>query len=350
MKSILRSELFEHTVYQKKYPMDFLSDQLIENNIDINTKQASGSIREIQLDGIVMISTDIHAPKGYRLEIMNNCPLFVLHFEIGGHYSYTPHDEHQRLLEVSDFQYNMLYLPKPNGVLEYKGGPCRTLEILFTLDRIKKIAGDNYSDILQKVAIAVKKGVPYVFWEPSRPISLELEKTLEELIACPLCGHFKKTYLQSKITSLIVDVLIEANDIPSSSSKSALLKSVMESLHTVELHIKTNLNKTLTIAELAIIAGFNESKLKRDFKLVYGSTIFKYITKLRMEKAISLIRHEDFTVAQAAYEVGYNNPQHFTKAFKRTLGYLPKMLKKLIILMEFGDLGLYLFKNFVSNQ
>src|SRR5690606_3093798 len=166
-------------------------------------KQASGNIRELQLDGIFMISTDIHAPKGCRIEIMNNCPLFVLHFEIGGYYSYTQHDENQTLVEASGFQYNMLYLPKPNGVLEYKGDPCRTLEILLTLDRIKTIAGDNYSDILNKVATAVKKGDPYVFWEPSRSIPPELEKTLEELLACPLCGHLKKTYLQSKITTLI---------------------------------------------------------------------------------------------------------------------------------------------------
>lgn len=347
MRSIIRSGLFENNVYQKKYSLDFLTDELIENNIDINTKQVSGVIKELQLDGIILINTNINAPKGYRFEIANNFPVFVLHFEFSGDYRYTPHKQVKALVEISDFQYNMLYLPRTNGVLEYKGNPHRTLEILFTLDRIKKIAGDNYNEVLKKVDTAVKNGNPYVFWKQSRPIPPELEKTLEELIACPLCGHLKKTYLQSKVTSLMVDLLIEANEKPSSSSKIAPSKADMESLHNVELYIKSNLNKVLTIADLSVIAGFNESKLKRDFKLVYGSTIFKYITKLRMEKAISLIRHEDLTIAQAAYEVGYNNPQHFTTAFKRTLGYLPRMLKQVIILLGAGDLGLYFFKYFV---
>src|SRR5690606_17618988 len=293
--------------------------------------------------GIFLSNTNINAPHGYCFEIINNFPVFTLHFEFSGDYSYTPYNEKKPLVEVSDFQYNMVYLPTTNGILKYKGNPHRTLQIHFTLDRIKKIAGDDYTEVLKKVDLAVKKGDPYVFWKQSRPILPELEKTLEDLIACPLCGHLKKTYLQSKVTSLMVDILIEANEKPNPTPKVALLKSDKDSLHAVEQHIKSNLNKALTIADLAVIAGFNESKLKRDFKEAYGSTIFKYITKLRMEKAIALIRNEGLTIAEAAYEVGYNNPQHFTKAFKRTLGYLPKMLKKVILLLGAGEFGWFFF-------
>src|SRR5690606_7818395 len=125
--------------------------------------------------------------------------------------------------------------------------------------------------------------------------------------------------------------------------KVALLKSDKDSLHAVEQHIKSNLNKALTIADLAVIAGFNESKLKRDFKEAYGSTIFKYITKLRMEKAIALIRHEGLTIAEAEYEVGYNNPQHITKAFKPTLGYLAWMLKQIVLILSNTEIGWFLF-------
>lgn len=343
MKSIIKSGLFENSIYQKRCSRDFLTDEIIENDINLNTEYVSGVIKELQLDGIFLSNTNINAPHGYCFEIINNFPVFTLHFEFSGDYSYTPYNEKKPLVEVSDFQYNMVYLPTTNGILKYKGNPHRTLQIHFTLDRIKKIAGDDYTEVLKKVDLAVKKGEPYVFWKQSRPILPELEKTLEDLIACPLCGHLKKTYLQSKVTSLMVDILIEANEKPNPTPKVALLKSDKDSLHAVEQHIKSNLNKALTIADLAVIAGFNESKLKRDFKEAYGSTIFKYITKLRMEKAIALIRHEGLTIAEAAYEVGYNNPQHFTKAFKRTLGYLPKMLKQIVFLLSTTELGWFMF-------
>ncbi len=328
MQSILKSELFENSIYQKKYSKDFLTDELIENKIDINTKHVSGVIKELQLDGIFIVSKNIHAPKGYSFGVSNNFSVFVLHFEIAGNYRYTSHEKQKPLLEIPDFHYNMFYLPQTNGLLEYKGAPRRTLEIVFTLGLIKKLAGVNYSQILEKIDNAVEKGRPFVFWKQPRRISPELGQILEEIMACPFDGHLKKTYLQSKITTLLVDLLIEANGKSKFYPKSGLPKKDMAGLRIVERHIKANLNKTLPIAELAIVAGFNGSKLKRDFKRVYGTTIFKYITKLRMERASVLIRNEGFTIAQAAYEVGYTNPQHFTNAFKRTLGYLPSKLKK----------------------
>ena len=76
------------------------------------------------------------------------------------------------------------------------------------------------------------------------------------------------------------------------------------------------------------MAGFNATKLKRDFKKVYGTTVYKYITGLRMEEAKKRIVEDHISIAQAAYEVGYSNPQHFTAAFKRTMGYLPSLLRQ----------------------
>src|SRR5690606_31879370 len=195
MESIIRSELFENSIYQKKYSRDFLTDEIIEKDIDIDTEYVTGVIKELQLDGLFLSNTNINAPLGHCFEVANNFPVFILHFEFSGDYSYTPTNEKKPLVEISDFQYNMVYLPNSNGILKYKGNPLRSLEIHFTLDRIKKIAGDDYTEVLKKVNAAVISGEPYVFWKKSRPISPELENTLENLIACPLCGHLKKTYL-----------------------------------------------------------------------------------------------------------------------------------------------------------
>ena len=99
------------------------------------------------------------------------------------------------------------------------------------------------------------------------------------------------------------------------------------SLVRVEAHIRKNLITPLKISDLSEVAGFNTTKLKRDFKKLYGTSIFKYITALRMELAKNLITQDAVSIAQAAFEVGYANPQHFTTAFKRNMGYLPSELK-----------------------
>ena len=328
MQSILKSELFEGSVYKNKYSKDFLTQELIEDKIEIDTPDVSGVIKELQLNGIFIWSNDIHAPKGYGFQVSSNFSLFALHFEIAGNYRYTPFENRSPLVDIPDFHYNVFYLPEVKGTLQYKGAPRRTLEIIFTLGLIKKLVGDKYGETLEKIEDMVRKGKPFVFWKKPRPISSELGQVLEEIINCPFAGQLKKTYLQSKITTLLVDILIDFNGNLKAEPKIPVSKTDIAGIRRVELHIKSNLKKALPIAELSTIAGFNGTKLKRDFKRIHGKTIYKYITLLRMKKASLLISNKGYTIAQAAYEVGYANPQHFTSAFKRTMGYLPSELKK----------------------
>lgn len=328
MRSTLKSELFKGSVYKKQYSKDFFTEELIENRIKIDASDVTGVIKELQLNGMFIVMNDIHAPKGYTFDVSNNFSMFVLHFGIGGNYRYTPHESQSPLLEVPDFHYNLFYLPCTNGILEYKGTPGRTFEVLFTVGFIEKLTGDTNSQTLEKVDCAVKEGKPFVFWKKPRPISSELGQVLEEIITCSFVGELKRTYLQSKITALLVDMLIEFNGNIKSEPKIELPKADIACIRRVERHIQSNLNKALSITELSAIAGFNGTKLKRDFKRLNGTTIYKYITQLRMNKASTLIRNEGLPIAQAAYEVGYGNPQHFTNAFKRTMGYLPSELKK----------------------
>ena len=78
-----------------------------------------------------------------------------------------------------------------------------------------------------------------------------------------------------------------------------------------------------TITALSRRIGINECYLKNDFRQQTGMTIGEYVRKLRMERALELIESGRFSVLQTAMFVGYSNPSHFSKAFKRFHGRLP---------------------------
>lgn len=78
-----------------------------------------------------------------------------------------------------------------------------------------------------------------------------------------------------------------------------------------------------TISSLARRVGVNECYLKTDFRERTGMSIGAYVRKLRMEQALGLIESGRCSVLQAATFVGYSNPSHFSKAFKRFHGRLP---------------------------
>jgi AraC-like DNA-binding protein len=81
-----------------------------------------------------------------------------------------------------------------------------------------------------------------------------------------------------------------------------------------------------TIDELSHICATNTSKLKKSFKLVYKSTIYSYIQKLRLEEANLLLREEQMTIGEIAKRVGYRHQGHFSKLFFETYGVYPKDL------------------------
>lgn len=60
---------------------------------------------------------------------------------------------------------------------------------------------------------------------------------------------------------------------------------------------------------------------------ITGKTPIEFIRTLKVKKAAGYLQ-KGMNVAQAAYEVGYNNPKNFTKHFKQEFGILPSQYSK----------------------
>jgi len=81
-----------------------------------------------------------------------------------------------------------------------------------------------------------------------------------------------------------------------------------------------------SIQQLAKMVAISESKLKKDFKVMYGSPIYEYYQKVRMQAAQDKLLTGKFSVKEVAMELGYSNLSNFTIAFKKEFGILPSQL------------------------
>jgi len=81
-----------------------------------------------------------------------------------------------------------------------------------------------------------------------------------------------------------------------------------------------------SIHQLAKIAAISESKLKKDFKTMYGLPIYEYYQKARMHAAQDKLLTGKYSVKEVAMELGYSNLSNFTIAFKKEFGVLPSQL------------------------
>jgi AraC family transcriptional regulator len=87
--------------------------------------------------------------------------------------------------------------------------------------------------------------------------------------------------------------------------------------------LKQDLAKPPPLEELGRKIGCSHFYLSRIFSAQTGQTITQYLRRLRMEKAAELLRSREFNVTEAALEVGYASPSHFSQAFHEAFGCCP---------------------------
>ena len=328
MKTILKSSIFEEGFFTKKYPKDFEVVDLIEFEEVFKNEKIEGVFNQIQLNGAFIEILEITNQINHDIEIHQDFPLFKLHFELDGNCEFSINTNSSFKFKIPKGHCNLFYIPNGKGKFKFNTPKRKAVEIIFSETYLERVIGDAYQEMFSLLEASIIINEPFLLWKKSQVISIDLINIIDEIINCKYNGCFKKPYLEAKIKELLI-VLLSKSDIEESKiQKTDIVKEDYDKISELEDYIKSNLNKTLTINELAVLVGMNTSKLKQQFKIVYNSTIFKYITEQRMLKAKELIMNDNYSITEASYKVGYKNPQHFTVAFKKLYGYLPSKLIK----------------------
>jgi len=100
-------------------------------------------------------------------------------------------------------------------------------------------------------------------------------------------------------------------------------------------YIKLNLNRDLSLQEVAEYTGISPSYFSTQFKHAQGQNFIDYVITLRMEKAQELLEKTQMTIMEIGEQVGYHSYRYFTRVFKEHYGLTPsqyrgRVTKKLI--------------------
>jgi AraC family transcriptional regulator len=91
----------------------------------------------------------------------------------------------------------------------------------------------------------------------------------------------------------------------------------------VQMYIQKNLDRELSLEELAQKSHFSVYHFHRVFKAVVGESLKEHIRRLRLERAASCLKHTDESVINIAFDAGYQTHEAFTRAFKAIFGCSP---------------------------
>ena len=93
-------------------------------------------------------------------------------------------------------------------------------------------------------------------------------------------------------------------------------------------YIWTNYNKDMTLNNLAKAVGISPYYLSHLFRKEMGISFLEYLTSVRLSIAKNLLINTTMTVMDICLEVGYQDPSHFAKMFKKKEGVHPTEYRK----------------------
>ena len=96
----------------------------------------------------------------------------------------------------------------------------------------------------------------------------------------------------------------------------------------VAAYIEENIQKDLTIPTLCRLFNISKNKLYECFRKSNNMSVNRYISKIRVEKAVALLKKTDLPVYEISEKVGIDNYTYFCRMIKRITGKTPLEIRK----------------------
>ena len=87
-------------------------------------------------------------------------------------------------------------------------------------------------------------------------------------------------------------------------------------------------NPNLSVAELSKEMHLSTTQMYRKLKALTGLPPNKFIRKFRLQNSLELLQNSSMNVAEVAYQVGFSDPNYFSRAFSEEFGKSPSEVRK----------------------
>jgi AraC-like DNA-binding protein len=93
-------------------------------------------------------------------------------------------------------------------------------------------------------------------------------------------------------------------------------------------YMKNNFDKRLTLAEVAMVANMPEASFCRFLKKSTGKSFIESLNDIRLGNASRMLINTTHSIAEIAYQCGFNNISNFNRIFKRNKLCVPKEFRR----------------------
>ena len=145
-------------------------------------------------------------------------------------------------------------------------------------------------------------------------------KMRDELIKCSWGYEEMLTYLFRELMLLIHRRMTEA--MPQVSG------FIQEEIDRAKAYFEEHYNEEISIEQYAASRSMSTSWFNRSFRGAVGTSPMKYILDIRIRNAQVLLETTDYSIANIASVIGYDNPMYFSRMFRKAKGLSPAKYRK----------------------
>lgn len=275
-------------------------------------------------------------PNGLSILISENCfniDLYLHRKQIDECYYILCLDElfiRKDMVEIINGNRNQRFPPLFTGVylnttffdrvtISSKGNGMRIVRCIFDHQWMKQYLGIRDDNAVLRKYLALRaKGLNF------EPVDGDYRSLVDEMFSTDPQNPLFPTIIENRIMMLIeiffTRLFERSRDINPLRFEDTDFVRMMQ----VERDLMADLSRNPpTVDELAKKHHVGVSRLKRQFKQVYGRPVFEYYQKYRMSRAKDLLLTGNYTVKEVGYQLGYQNLSNFANAFKKEYGVLP---------------------------
>ncbi len=215
-----------------------------------------------------------------------------------------------------------------SGVFQLQShNTLQLIHIHMTLEVFRSIIGRD-TPLLPPNLQKLLKGSVRTYASRLQPMSPEIQSLVYQMLNASNNALPWQLYLEGKTLELISLSLAGLSLAHRASERGVLTPREKKRVTEARALLVADIHSPPTLAHLAGAAGLNENKLQAGFQEIYGKTVFDYFREHRMQIARRLLEKAETNVSETAWQIGYVNVSHFSAAFKKRFGVLPKQYLK----------------------
>lgn len=288
--------------------------------------------QEIDINpGVKLVFTNFQPHENLSIGFEVEHPRVSFGFIISGDSTFTvSQGQSQKELIHSKSGLSILcFLQKSHGLVKFssmKPESCVGIQMKpLLLDTFREDRSDWFPHDFRSIVDGSKKK-HYLKHDKMTP---SMHIAARQIINCPYQGFIRRMYLESKVMELISLKLSQITSLEKGFDNLPVSRvGDIERIRKAKEILIRKMDNLPSLLELAKSVGLTHTRLSRGFCELYGTTVFDYLRRERLEKGRLLLEQDNMNIAEVAYAIGFSSPSHFARDFLRYFGTQPKLYKR----------------------